>query len=252
MQNKNIDIKRLFQNGHLSAEGIAMWADALIDKCENELADELKEHVDQCPGCKKQILELYGNLKEIEKHNLIPDTSSDNSKVIPINKKFVYGIAAFIIILLSVAAIVYFTNGTKPDNQQLFAEYFEPYPDVITTKGINEDLLSAGMYYYNIAKYDSAVMFYDKILENGTQKPEVLFYKGICFLALGKEEDAILNLSKVVSDNNNPYNKPATWYLALVYLKMGESKNAKRILSNIINSNTVYDKKASAILHKLR
>jgi tetratricopeptide (TPR) repeat protein len=231
MIKKIINTEKLFNNGHLTDEGIALWAEALIENREDSLPDSLKEHVDECLECKKSILELYDTLKESETNVEVSkyNESKDKTK----NRKFIYRIAATIVILLSIGAILYFLSIAKPDNRQLFAEYFKPYPNVITVKGSNDKLLGAGMYYYDIAKYDSAMMFYDKILKDNPKDSKVLFYKGVCFLATDEPENAIRVFNKIVPDNKSPYKSQAEWYLALAYLKSGNSVKAKELLSKI-------------------
>jgi len=254
MQDKTSDIKNLFKNGHLTDEGIAIWADALIEHRENELPELLKEHVDQCLDCKKEIFELYDDLKEVEKldkNSVIKPGREIETLSNKGNLKIFYRIAAIIVLLISVAAVIYFTTQTKADHQKLFAEYFKPYPNVITTKGLNEELLSAGMFYYDMEKYDSAIIFYTKMLENNPQNKEVLFYKGICFLAMNKPDEAIESLNKVVSDEMAPYRNSGYWYLALAYLKAGNNQRSKEILSVIAEEESSHSKKAIKLLTQI-
>ena len=241
MTKKIINTERLFENGHLTDEGIALWAEALLENRESNLPGKLKEHADECLECKMKILELCDILKEI-------DTSNYKEK--PGNRKLFYRIAATIIILLSIGTILYFMNVAKPDAQQLFADYYKPYPNVVTVKGSNDKLLSAGMYYYDIAKYDSAIMFYDKILEDNTQNTEVLFYKGICLLATDKQDEATGIFNEITQDNKSPFKDQAKWYLALAYIKEGNSVKAKEVLSGISKGSSNYEK-AKKLLRQL-
>jgi len=249
MQNKTNHINNLFHNGHLTEEGIALWADALVELTENDLPQELKGHVDKCLDCKKEILELYDDLKEVDRPD--KDQEIEKGKVSKVNWKVYYRYAAIIILLISVTAIIYFTTRTKPDNQQLFTEYFKPYPNVIITKGLNEELLSVGMYYYDMSKYDSAIIFYNKILANKSTNTEVLFYKGVCFLSINKTEEAIEIFSDIVSGKETPYKSPTEWYLALSYLKMQDVRKAKEILTLIRNRDSYYNQSLEELLEKL-
>ncbi len=245
MTKKIINTERLFENGHLTDEGIALWAEALLENREGSLPDKLKEHTDECLECKMNILELCDTLKEIEKNE-----NTSNHKEKSGNRKLFYSIAATIIFLLSIGAILYFMNVAKPGVQQLFADYYKPYPNVITVKGSNDKLLSAGMYYYDIAKYDSAIMFYDKILEDSAQNSEVLFYKGICLLATDKPDEATGIFNEITQDNKSLFKDQAKWYLALAYLKTGNSVKAKEVLSNISKGSSNYEK-AKKLLRQL-
>ena len=248
MRIKINNIRNIFQNGHLNDEGIALWADALKENREKELPDELKGHVDQCLRCKKQILELYKDLKELDGPEETSNTNQGEGKTKPMMTKTVYRVAAIIIALLAVGAIILFSTKAKVDSQQLFAEYFKPYPNVITTKGMNEELLSAGMYYYDMAKYDSALLFYNKILETKPERQDVLFYKGICLLATDKPETAMASLIKVA--DTSPYKSQSEWYLALAYLKSGNRLKANEILLKKIQEGTASPKE-ERLLHRI-
>ena len=46
-------------NLHLSDEQIAWYADALHEKCIEELPDDIKKHVEECADCRENIFDIY-------------------------------------------------------------------------------------------------------------------------------------------------------------------------------------------------
>ncbi len=244
------------ESGHLRDEEIALCAEAMMnEKLLARLPIDVNSHLEKCSTCTERVTELYGIISnESEVKERIADFSAkvgyNSTNKIKRWKTF-YSIAAAACILVLVAfGSYYILRPVSPD--AIFEKSFKPYPNTITTKGLNKKLLNAGMYYYDLTKYDSAVLFFNKILDNNPQNTEVVFFKGICFLSVGNADDAVLSLNKVVSDNLSPYGNPARWYLALAYLKTGDNEKAKETLLEIIKSNSTYSKDASRILKKLK
>jgi tetratricopeptide (TPR) repeat protein len=248
---------RIFNaSGHLRDEEIALCAEAMMnEKLLARLPFEVNSHFEKCSMCTERVTELYGIISnEPEVKERIADVISTvgyNSSNTKKRWRIFYSITAAACILVLVAFGSYHLfKPMSPD--AIFAKSFKPYPNVVTTKGLNEKLLSAGMYYYDLAKYDSAVLFYNQILSGAPQNTEVVFFKGICLLSIGNANEAILNLNKVVSEDQSPYRNPARWYLALAFLISGDNEKTKETLSEIIKSNSTYSKDATRILKKLQ
>ena len=248
---------RIFDEScHLRDEEIALCAEAMMNKkLLAHLPIEVNLHLEKCSTCAESVTELYGiisNEPEVKERiaDVIAKVGYNSVNKSKRWKKF-YSIAAAACILVLVAfGSYYLFRPMSPE--AIFEKSFKPYPNVVTTKGLNEKLLNAGMYYYDMGKYDSAVLFYDQIIINNPQNTVVVFYKGICLLAIGNTDEAALSLNKVVSEDQSPYKNPACWYLALAYLKSGDKEKAQETLSEIIKSNSTYSKEASRFLKKLQ
>lgn len=255
MPEKSTDLKHFLYNGHLTDEGIAFWVDSLNDSKENDLPDEIREHVDQCLFCKEKIIELYGDLKEIDESGTGPKSKPQISRGFISkrqNARLFFRIAAVILFIISIVAIIYITTENKIDHQQLFAESFQPYPNILTTKGVNKELLITAMYYYDVYKYDSALLFFNQILTDNPQNTEALFYKGNSLLAINKNIEAIDCFQQITSGSESSLLHPAYWYLALAYLKVGNDQKSKEILTSLVEGKNYYSIKAKKLFMQIK
>ena len=55
------------EKGHLNEEGVSLYSDASIKNKLDKLPPKLLEHVEDCLMCKKEIIELYDIVNEIDK-----------------------------------------------------------------------------------------------------------------------------------------------------------------------------------------
>jgi len=153
--------------------------------------------------------------------------------------------------LLAVAAIItlilvpalYLFNSQKPTSEELFLSYYEPYDELITTRG-NVDslnlLLIDGMDAYNQGAYQECSDLLVSYLELNPEAYRVALYLAIAQLELNLQEEAELNFLKAQEDP--VFKQQAEWYQALSYLKFSETKKAKVVLKSIANSKNHYRK----------
>ena len=74
----------------------------------------------------------------------------------------------------------------------------------------------------------------------------------MCYIETKNFYESIKILNSIIeSEKGYVFNQHAQWYLALMYLKVGESKNAKEILLNISKTENMYTRDAKKILKKL-
>jgi tetratricopeptide (TPR) repeat protein len=244
----------LLSRGHLTDEGVALWATALLEGRDQDLPQALLLHVDGCMQCKKKILELYDDLKAIQDLTVNKSAKQcrENNKTFRIRKiSNLNKAAALLITIATVGSILYFTFHPDTSHEQIFSEYFIPYPNMITIKSVNEYNMQAAMYYYDIKSYDSAILLFDKILLEEPGMKSIMFYKANSLLAAGMTEKAIPILEAITQDSSE-YQSPATWYLALALLKSGETNKAKKLFLDLTGQETYYCNRAKIILDQLK
>lgn len=144
----------------------------------------------------------------------------------------------------------------KTDNQQLFADNFTIYPDVLSERGqspLQDILLEEAMSYYKKQDFENAAALFEKMeIENENFAEAVHFYKGISFLGTERVGEAKIIFSEIVNEPDRIFGDQAKWYLALLLLKMEEDSEAIDLLQEIVEKKTYNHLKASKILKKIR
>lgn len=156
-------------------------------------------------------------------------------------------VAASVLVLV-VCAYLFWPRPADP--QQVFALYFEPYPNVImpTVRGDGDTTLLAKAYdAYDRGKFDAAIDFFRGA---GQADAAVYLYMGNSYLATGDAENAILLFDRVISEYD-AFDDQAAWYLALGYLKQGNREEAVKIFARISEGRSSRAASAKKILSDL-
>jgi hypothetical protein len=168
-------------------------------------------------------------------------------------------IAATIIILLGIGAFFYMPYGSQ-EPAKIYAAYFEPYRNIIRPVERGEDdgsIESKAFQAYENGKYHKAINLFNSIeFFEDDNSDYIDFYKGISYLAINKNEEAIdvlLPIATEIEKGDYDISQKANWYLALAYLNSNEIDKAKSQFYMIAQDNAFTYKKEEAgeILKKL-
>ena len=249
--------------GHLDENHIALYVDALIlDKVE-KLPIPVLEHVEDCMDCKKDIIELFEILQsskkiESQKHPYFDRTARWKPRQL-------LKLAAIFLGFIVAAASIYYLFNYQKGYQQLYAESFEPYDDVITERGIVTSEYDTVFFliitdYYNKGDYDTSNILFSKLYSPDKSNDALLFYYGVSCLAAGDNTKAIQLLKELSLIKESNFHPQSRWYLALSYLNAaanvkGEEQEkmlskSKAILQELIDNNPDYAEKAIKLLSK--
>ena len=152
-----------------------------------------------------------------------------------VNKKSrLLPMAASFLILIGISSFWFFGNQTtNPDD--LFNTHFEPYRNVvqpIERGNVSQDTRIDAFAAYEQGNYDEALNNFDVLLAN--QKDAIIeFYKANSLMATGQTEQALKILESNLKTNDSLTEKHF-WYLALAYIKTGQSDTAKIHLGQLI------------------
>ena len=162
-------------------------------------------------------------------------------------KQWLY-IAASIIVLLGIS--MFFVNQGN-SSEKLYASYFEPYPNTVapvvrstSQKDIKNDAFSA----YELGNYKKASQLFSELSQQ-TEEEYALFYNAMSLMMTDEIEQATLILAD--TSWNEEYSGKSTWYLALCYLKQKETQKSKKLLQDIISTNSYNSDKAAKLLQKI-
>ncbi len=155
------------------------------------------------------------------------------------------GIAASILLI---ATFTFLLN----DSQDLYSEYYEPYPnfEVTVLRGADEDdLISQAYKAYDEANYDLAIEKFAELLDSNPIDVPARFFYGISLMEGEKFKEAISNFG-LVKEGNQEYFEASQWYTALCYLKSEDSASAINFLDQLKDSKN-FGQKANQLRQEL-
>lgn len=161
--------------------------------------------------------------------------------------------AAGVVFLIGLSWFVHSIIDSQPS--QLYAAYFEPYPNVVSPKvrgnaTSEEDLKSKAFHLYDQAQYVEAALAFEKLYRNNEQDYAAL-YQAISLMASGKPNEAIPLLEQMEWTEEAVYVEVAYWYLALAYLDNQQVAKSRLLLEKVIQRNHHLANPAKQLLDKL-
>jgi tetratricopeptide (TPR) repeat protein len=190
---------------------------------------------------------VFGGLKEARAKKLKSDLQKYEDKIHSRRPKHNFSVSsvmrhsavAAVAIIVTVIAINF--SNLEPDikTEQVFSEYFRPYPNVIApvtrSTEVSDSDLKHVMSFYDAKDYDAAIEGFDNLIMDVDLRNEILFYKGVALLANGKASEARNHFEMM--DPLNDFSNQRKWYLSLALVQLGEINEAEQLLNEII-----YDK----------
>ncbi len=240
--NKSSLIEQYFENS-LSSEEKLIFDELLAN--DKAFAEDFYFQKDVKEAIKKEEREkLKKELQNLERFQ-------GSNKKFSFSKKWL--VAASIVLLFSFLGTFFFMKQDRFSNQELYANYFTPYENVVypIVRGEAENELKNNAFIaYETKEYKKAIQLFEKAYEQ-TKEIDLLLYQGISFLAEKKPNKAIKILEEYVSTEPK-YNMQANWYLGLSNLQLSNIKEAREYLRKVRNSNSEFKiEEAKELLKKL-
>jgi tetratricopeptide (TPR) repeat protein len=165
-----------------------------------------------------------------------------------------YAAAAIILMVLLPIGYLLLNPFSGNSNDALFAAYFEPYDDVITSRaGVADDALIQGMKLYEAGSFKESMRFLKNYVKDQPNDDEARFYLAITALASGELDIAQKELTELLQNKEYLFYEQVQWYLALTYLKADNHDQLTRVLTTILaNDSHSYFSKSTELLKKLR
>jgi tetratricopeptide (TPR) repeat protein len=189
---------------------------------------------------------LKNQLQSFEK-NIKGAAKSDST--VKINSFRSFSIGRILTIAASIAFLLfagYWLSNLAPSNEQLFAQYFSDYPNVVAPidKGVSDsDPIFKAFQTYELKEYEKALSLISAL---NVQNETTAFYKGLCELALDHPQKAIAYLDNVKDTSLSIY-QASLWYKALAFLKLGNTTEAKSLLKIVVENAETKGLKNQAI-----
>jgi hypothetical protein len=218
----------------------AIWVDRLEALRQNDL--EFQACYNLQMQMREQITVLENQKLRKDVKEMIPQIPKSNHRRI---------IFLFVAAILVVILILIFNRFVTPreDVQQLYAQYYQPYEMLLTSRGDAEEqiALQEAIAAYQRQDYEKASRHFSAIQSGDLAL--IKLYKGICALERHQHDIAITLFSELQQDDR--IRQQADWYLSLTYLKMENKEMAKILLTKMADSDHYFSKDATALLRQL-
>ncbi len=164
-------------------------------------------------------------------------------------------LAVAAVVTLVIVPAIYFFTSQKPTSEELFLSYYQPYQEMITSRGHSNDslaiLLADGMEAYSRGAYQVCSELLESYMQKRPDDHRVALYLGIAQLEINQQALAESNFQRAQQDSN--FKQQAQWYQALSYLKFEDSEKARDMLNSIIASKNHYRRtQAQRLLDQLQ
>ena len=192
-------------------------------------------------------IQLRNKLRSIEKQRAEAIPSKNRRRQSPIRY------AAVITIFILLGSLLLF-SGKNLTAEEILDKFYIPYEGIAASRSsesITNDNYKTALDYYNIHDYNTAAMFFSKVLEENPGDMESTMLYGVSNFEEKNYPVAEQSFASVVVNNDNFYIEDAQWYLALCYVKTGEKDKAIRQLEIVKERGGIYRNDAKKIIRKL-
>lgn len=119
------------------------------------------------------------------------------------------------------------------DNATLYADYFNPFEPSVESRSndnISDKSFQIFIDSYRTKDYQKSLATIQPFLSEADNN--TLLLAGISAMEVGKNQDAIKYLNRIIESNDFYFTDHAKWYKALVLLKMNNLRDAKLLLKD--------------------
>ena len=160
-------------------------------------------------------------------------------------------VAACLVVMFGITGLL--SSHSSPGN--LYQKYYNKYEATGTVRSasINANkTLSEALVKYESRDYKGALELFDQVISGNPGNMAGHFYAGISLQEAGKYQNAIKEYETVIDNKDNLFTEQAEWYTGLCYLQTNDEKKAVRQFKKIAQSEGFYQRKAEAILRKIK
>ena len=169
-----------------------------------------------------------------------------------VGQRRIFLIAASIALLAVAGWFAFSRFGPSPSPDQLFEAHFAPYQVPANIRGkVPESELQAALEPYKREDYDAAIVNLNQLEATYGVDEQVLFYRAVSELAVGKADSARLGFEQILAIPDNQSTVQAQWYLALSWLRLMKPENAEVYLRELSGYENKYRVPAADILDAL-
>ncbi|MEP2773101.1 MAG: hypothetical protein ABJH05_13200 [Fulvivirga sp.] len=180
---------------------------------------------------------------EVTEYKRLKSMLKENSKSSGFRFKRWLGIAASVALVATFGYLIFGVDQTTTED--LYNQYYEAYPNIVDPVNRSSDGGNSPFQLYELGNLDEALDYFSVMATSDT----TLFYKGQVHMSLGNYEKSVTAFSRL--DKSSTFYVSSQWYLALAHLKLGDNKNAERILKPLSEGDSNYADRARKIIESL-
>ena len=155
-------------------------------------------------------------------------------------------IAASVLLILGFVGVLRFQRPSP--SQELFQQYFDPYPVMSVVRGNTANGLDP-LQIYSAGKYEQFVELLSS-QRNATLKKfkssKLQLAYGNALLAISQPEKAIEVLGQIMQGEDHFLD--AQWYLALAHLRLQDYDKSQALLEQLVRQPSIYKSSARKLL----
>ena len=160
-------------------------------------------------------------------------------------------LAIAIVLILCVGLIGNYFLQQANRSENLYATYFEPYPNALVPVTRTDGEISqksAAMYAYETKNYEKAIEILDTLLQHtNDQRNAIVFYKAMSLQNLNRVEEAVVILEELKTTETQ-FLPQVYWYSALISIKQKQYEKALENLKFLDELATAYKEKERKFL----
>jgi len=226
---------------------------------------EVENHMLDCPLCHDTVegfaahynFEEDPQLHQIEEAIQLREQADAPPQIRPVRSLLLNRIAASLLFLvLASAAVLYWQSGRQ---QRLYQAYYES-PDTDLFAGLRsgsaanaeEGALDQAMQFYEQSDFEQSLSYFEEYLAQSPENATANFLAGTAYLE-ANQLAAATEQFKIARINSEAFYEEATWYLALIHIRLKDAAAAIPLLEELAQGEgSNYKAKATALLEDLK
>jgi len=199
-----------------------------------------------------EVLDFRAQLTDLREETRRSETGK---RVFRFTRPWHYAASAALALLVAIGLAT--VLGRPLSNNDLFVKYMKPYELVLTNRSLDSEvttlLMSKAQEHFLKQEFETAIEYFDEVLEVNSNKMEAEFYMGVSHMEIDQHQEASESFTRVIEQDDNLYIQKAEWYLAGCLLAMDETDLARRKFASIASSsNHYYSDDAAKILKRMK
>jgi tetratricopeptide (TPR) repeat protein len=106
---------------------------------------------------------------------------------------------------------------------------------------VTNEIYNQAVEKFKAKDYTAAKQMFEQILINDKSDYNSRYYKALCLFYLNENDNAIKEFNDLLKIKNGIFSESVKWHKALALIKKGEKKEAKKILQELIDSNSSFN-----------
>lgn len=168
---------------------------------------------------------LEEQMQDFHKDIISAPVIKSTARVIPLSRKLLVAASVLVVVALSLWLVL------QNKQEDLYSKYYTPDPGLATVmSGSSNYDFEKAMVEYKNGEYAKALDAWNGLLKEKPGNDTLIYFIGVASQANKDSNAAFDNLKRIAANVNSAFYKDACWYLGLMYLKIGDKKEAVKYI----------------------